>query len=74
MTDYNKYIMSTGTHYISNSGGAASGSDPSGHGLFVRRTASGRAISTWNITEVGNDEPHNNVQPYIVYNTWRRTA
>ena len=71
--------------YNADSGAAASGSDPSGRGAFVRRTASGGATSTWatgnqsashthSITASNAANKHNNVQPYITCYMWRRTA
>lgn len=71
--------------YNADSGSAASGSDPSGRGAFVRRTASGGAKSTWtsgnqsashthSITASNAASRHNNIQPYIICYMWKRTA
>ena len=71
--------------YNADSGAAASGSDPSGRGAFVRRTASGGATSTWktgnqsashthSISASNASNRHNNIQPYVTCYMWKRTA
>lgn len=71
--------------YNADSGAAASGSDPSGRGAFVRRTASGGATSTWktgnqsashthSISASNASNSHNNIQPYVTCYMWKRTA
>lgn len=45
--------------------------DTGGQGNVARPTASGTTTATSN---TGGDQPHNNLQPYIVVAFWRRTA
>ena len=75
--------------YNGDSGSAASGSDPSDRGHFVRRTTSTSALSTWYTNSTGTctttgggvgyagtsgNEVGANMQPYIIVNRWHRTA
>ena len=59
------------------SGGAISGSDPTGRGPFVRELpASGTSTnySDFYTSDVGNGDAHNNMPPYVVKYCWERTA
>lgn len=59
------------------SGGAVSGSDPTGRGPFVRELpASGTSTNyaDFYTSDVGDGDAHNNMPPYVVKYCWERTA
>ena len=59
------------------SGGAISGSDPTGRGPFVRKlptSGTSTNYSNFYTSDVGGGDAHNNMPPYVVKYCWERTA